>query len=1026
MKREILRQIFVFFLFALFATYVTAQESRSELKGVVIDEKGEALIGATIRVDGTTVGASTDLEGHFKLNLPKLKKIVLHISSVGYKNERLEVAKISEPLRIQLHPASTNIDEVVVIGYGTAKRSSLTSSVEVISGDELTKIPAMNVDQSLAGQVAGLGVMAMTGDPSSGAESKMAIRGNNGNPLLVIDGVPRLGTNTGDGEMRLSDLNPDDIESVSILKDAAAAAVYGARAANGVILVQTKRGKEGIKTRVNFRGQFNLQQATYLPKFLDSNRFAELYNRAIAESESSVYTPIDVSLLGSNPNLYGNENLLDYLDKWGHSQRYSLSVSSGTKSVRYFISGGYTNTKGLYSNVGRDRFNYSAKIDADLMPGLAMSVDLNGTVSSNKNSSYTTVDAAYSYSPLQVLRFTDGQLASIDGSNPLVNIEGIGGYNKVNTDYHTLNAQLRYQIPGVKGLQTYLKGTVDMNHQNTVKFNKPVALYIYDPTTGQTNVDPKTIHPVAKVSYQDQWQTVNNMLLEWGVNYDRTFAERHAVTALLVANYQDYSNHYLSGLNPNLAGESPEVVGSTSSAQLNGNKYYSQRASLVGRATYGYESRYFAEFSFRLDGSTRFAPGRRWGFFPTLSGSWVISNEEFFEAIRNGVISFAKLRASAGILGDDGGVSDYSYLRQYMYSPGAGYPIGGSYAPGVIPASGSYPNEFLQWGKSKDWNLGVDLGFFNNRLNLTAEVYQRYRTNLITGAPAYLFPPSVGTGGSVPSVNIGKIRYQGCDLQLKHSNTVGNFKYTVGGNVALSTNRVLDYGDESAAVENLRRQGKSYLVWSLYESAGLFQSMEEIMAWPVDQDGMGNATLRPGDIKYLDKDGNGVLSNNDRVYVRNGSQPDLNYGITLNGSYKGIYLTAQFQGVAGYNQQITELYTLESRSLPRFQEYHYTNSWTPENPNAEYPRVKFASSSDNNRLPSTFWVRECDFLRLKALTVGYRFPTKMLRSMRLSSLDVALQGGNLFTISSLDNMDPESLRGYPLQRTYGLTLNLGL
>ena len=296
---------------------------------------------------------------------------------------------------------------------------------------------------------------------------------------------------------------------------------------------------------------------------------------------------------------------------------------------------------------------------------------------------------------------------------------------------------------------------------------------------------------------------------------------------------------------------------------------------------------------------------------------------------------------------------------------------------------------------------------------------------MITSAPSYLFPPSVGTGGSVPSVNIGKIRYQGVDFSIKHLNTVGDFKYSVSFNLSFSNNKVLDYGDESTQPENLRRAGKPHLVWSLYEAAGLFQSYEEIAAWPVDQDGQGNATLAPGDIKYIDQNGDNVLSNKDRVYVKNSSMPDMHYGIGLSASWKGIYMNAQFQGVSGYNQKINELYTLESRSLPRFQDYHLTNTWTPENPGAEYPRVKFTPSSDNNRLESTFWVRNCSFLRLKALTVGYRFPSKMLRKAHISTLDIALQGGNLFTISSLHNMDPESLRGYPLSRTYGVTLNFG-
>lgn len=1014
------------YILSILVAFTAFANSPNAVTGLVVDQHGEPLIGVTVKVKGhPKLGTATDLDGKYSLELTAGQKYDLQFSYVGYHPAVLHVTAGSEAPTLTMKESSDNLDEVVVIGYGTAKKSSLTSSVEVISGDELTRIPAMNVDQSLAGTMPGLGVMNTTGDPSSGNEANLAIRGNNNNPLLVIDGVPRLGTNTSDGEMRLSDLNPDDIESISVLKDAAAAAVYGARAANGVILVQTKRGKDGGKTRVNFRGQFNLQQATYLPKFVDSYQFAELYNRAVENTNSSVYTPYDLTLIGSNPNVYGNENLLDYLDKWGHSQRYSLSVSGGTKSIKYFVSGGYTNTKGLYSNVSRDRYNYNVRLDADLYRGLQLSVDMNGSNSTNKNSSYTTIDAAYSYSPLQVLRFTDGNLASIDGSNPLIAVEGIGGYNQVKSDFHTLSAQLRYQIPCVDGLSVYLKGTYDMNHQNTTKYSKPVPLYLYDQETGETTVDSKTVYPNSKISMEDYWQSINNMLIEGGINYSHEFAEKHTVGGLLVVNYQDYGNKYLRGKNTDLPGEKPEIIGNTSSGILNGSEYYSQRASVVGRANYGYRSRYFAEFSFRVDGSTRFAPEHRWGFFPTLSASWVISNEGFFENVNPATISFAKVRASAGILGDDGSVGDFSYLQQYIFSPNYGYPIGGNFAPGVVTASGSVPNPNLQWGKSKDWNVGLDVGFWNNRVNITAEYYQRYRTNMVTSAPAYLYPPSTGTDGSVPSVNIGKIKYQGVDLSIKHNNTIGDFKYSVGANFSFADNVVLDYGDESANTPNLRRKGKPYLVWSLYEAAGIFKSYEEIAAWPVDQDGQNNATLAPGDIKYLDKDGNNRLTTNDKVYVRNGSMPKMHYGFSLTANWKGIYLNALFQGVAGYNQVITEQYSLESGTLQRFQDYHYNNTWTPENPNAEYPRLKFASKSDNNRLASTFWVKECSFLRLKSLNIGYNFPAKMIRKAKIQTLDVGLQAGNLFTISSLNNMDPESLRGYPLSRTYGVTLNIG-
>lgn len=1021
MKRSILT-----FLLALVTLTAFAQsDAKRLLTGVVDDTEGEVLIGATVLVDGTNIGALTDADGKFSLSVPKDKTLKLIVKYVGFVTRTVSVAPNVSELKIRLEESVGEMNEVVVIGYGTAKKSSLTASVETIKGEDLQKIPAMNLDQSLQGQVAGLGVSITTADPSSAKESRISVRGNTGNPLLVIDGIPRLGTNTNDGEMRLSDLNPDDIESVSILKDAAAAAVYGARAANGVILVQTKRGATSSRARVNYRGQFNAEQATNLPKFLNAYDFATLFNKAVEGSASGVYTPYDLSLIGSNPNIYGDENLLDHLSKWGHTQRHSVSVSGGGSSVRYFVSGGYTQSKGLYSNVGRNRYNYSAKIDADLLPGLTMSVDLNGSVSQYKNSSYLTLDAAYSYSPLQVLRYTDGNLASIEGSNPLIDLEGKGGYTKTNNDFHTLSGVLRYDMPFLKGLQVYLRGTIDMNHSNNSEYRKPVALYTYDQATGTTSVDPNTIYPKAKISMQDRHQSVNNKLIELGINYDATFAKKHKVSALAVFNYQDYHNKYLNGRNNDLPGEFPEIIGNTSTGTIAGNEYYSERASVIGRATYGYSNRYFAEFSFRVDGSTRFAPGKRWGFFPTLSGSWVISNEKFFSGVRSSIMSFAKIRASAGILGDDGAISDFGYLQNYNFTNGEGYNFGGVWSPTLIPSISSFPNPDLTWGKSKDLNLGLDLGFWDNRISTTVEWYQRSRTNMVTDARDQLFPPSVGTGGVKALVNIGEVRYRGVDFSIRHQNHVGDFHYNVAFNIGTSTSKVLDWGDESSLPVGQRLVGHPYQVWNLYEAAGLFQSDEEIRNWPVDQDGKHNTTLRPGDIKYLDQDGDNVLTASDMIYVKDASLPEVNYGFSLGADWKGLYFNVQFAGAGGYNQKINELYTLENGSLQRFQDYHMTNSWTPDNPNAEYPRVKFATTGDNNRLESTFWLKKCNFLRLKAFTIGYRLQPKTLKKAGISTVDISLQGSNLCTWSSLDGMDPEVLRGYPLTRGYGVSVSFG-
>ena len=1020
-----MKHIALLLLFSLFwGLPAIGQETGSrKVTGYIVDSSGNPIAGATVKIKDTTTATISDGNGQFSLTVQNSESTLI-ATFLGYRTHEVKITPTTDNIKITLEEDAQQLDDVVVVGYGTQKKSSLTSSVEVVRGEDLKRMPVMNVNEALVGLVAGVSVQNSSGDPSSGKESDIRIRGINGTPLLVIDGVPRFGENTSDGEMRLSDLNPDDIESISMLKDGAAAAVYGARAANGV--VKTKRGEDNQKVRVNYRGQFNMQQATCLPDFLNAEEFATLYNRAVDARGDDVYEKYDLNAIKSNPNLYGNENLLDYLDKFGFSTLHSLSVSGGNKFVKYYVSGGYTHMKGLYSGVGRDRFNYSAKLDAYIVKGLTLSLDITGNRSNNKNTSYTTIDAAYSYSPLQVLRFTTGELASLSGSNPLLAVEGLGGYIRNKTNFNTISATLNYELPFLKGMSIYLKATVDNNNSINTTFSSPETLYLYDNTTGEISEDPLTTYPTAKISLSQRDQFVDNKLFEGGINYTNTFNEKHDFSAMLVVNYQDYRNRYMTGTNNDMAGKYPEVIGTATDSKLVGNEYFYQRASLIGRFTYGYDNRYFIETSFRVDGSTKLPPDNRWGFFPTVSGAWVLSNESFFRSWDQPVISNLKFRASTGILGRDAVLTDYGYLMNYIYTTNSGYQIGGNFKPGIIPDPSSFPNPDLRWEKSHDYNIAVDAGLWKNRFAVTYEYYWRFKTDMLTYAPTYLYPPSAGTDGNVPYINFGKVKAWGWDLTITHKNSIGQFKYDIGITLSKTFDKVLDYGDESSVVAHQRRKGRSSQLWLLYESDGLFQSWEEIANYPIDQDGQGNATLAPGDIKYKDQDGDHVITANDRIYVKSSAYPDFSMSLSLGFSYKGLFMNAMLQGVAGYKQQINELYTLESGSLQRFQRYHLTDTWTEDNPDAAYPRIKFASKNDNNRRESDFWIRNCNYLRLRSLTIGYALPAKLLQKKKINSVSIALQGSNLFTISSLENgIDPESLRGYPIQRSYGLTLNFG-
>lgn len=1004
-------------------SFAFAQEE--VITGKVLDAGGEPLIGVHVKWKDQKTGTVTDIEGNYTLPVSKAKA-TLSASYIGYKTQEVDVKKGQRIVNITLVDDAQNLDELVVVGYGLQKKSSITGSVETIKAEDLLMMPTVNIDQALTAQVAGLQVMQSSGDPSTAKESAIRIRGINDSPLLVIDGVPRFGTTTSDGETRLSDLNPDDIESITILKDAASAAVYGARAANGVILVQTKRGKDGGKVNVNYRGQYNLQQATQMPDFLDAYEFALLFNRAVENTPGTTlvpYTSEQLEMIRTNaaPNIYGNEDYLSYLNNTGWSTTHSVSVSGGNKAVKYYLSTGYADNKGLYSGVGRNRLNYMGKIDAELAKGLTLSFAANGSHTKSQNSSYYTIDNAYAFSPLQVVRFENGDLASINGSNPLIAIEGLGGYMKNKSKMNTVTANLNWEVPYVKGLSMYLRGTFDDNLRIETTFDKPVTLYTYDSVTDTYAVDANTVYPTAKVSLEQDDHFFDSQLYEAGINYMRTFGEKHDVEGTAVANYQRTHTQYMYGTNLDKS-IFPEVLGNAQSAVLYGDEMYNQRASLIGRAKYGYDNRYFAEFSFRVDGSNNFHPDHRWGFFPSFSTAWAISNEPFFKNWNQEVLSNAKLRFSTGWLGNDGLVGAYSYLKTYTETTNYGYNIGGNFRPGLYMTSN--PNINLTWGRTHDYNIASDLGFWRGRIGLTFEYFLRYETDKITSAPDYLYPPTTGVDGNVPNQNFSKLKTWGWDLTLTHRNTIGKLRYNVGIILSKSDDEYLDFGDERNQLPNLRRKGRSSLVWTMYEADGLFQSQEEINSYGIDQDGQNNATIAPGDIKYVDQNDDKKIDANDRIYVKNSSYPDMDLGLKLGVSYNGFFVNANFQGVHGYKQNLNEYYSLENGTLQKFQRYHLSETWTPENPDARYPRIKFATSNDNNRRASTFWIQDCNFIRLKTLNLGYQFPKKWIKRLDLSSASIAFQASNVFTISNLKNMDPESLRGYPIQRSYGATLNL--
>ena len=1000
------------------------------IRGVVTDHEDLAVIGANVIVKGTPRGVITDFNGHFTIKAPD--KGVLLISYIGYITAEVKILPGKEHYEVKLKEDTETLDEVVVVGYGTQKKSELTSSVEVIKADDILKMPTPRLDKALAGQVAGMTVM-QTGDPTGSKESQIRIRANgnvNTAPLLVIDGVPRYSTTSNSGEMRLSDLNPDDIESISVLKDAAAAAVYGLRAANGVILVKTKRGSQE-KTRVSYHGTFNLTKATKLPDFLDSYEFAGMFNQAVENSPGTSYkkfTPEQMEMIKNhtNPNVYADENLLDYMKDYGYNTSHSVSLSGGAKKMRYYLSLGYTNTVGMYSGVGNDSYNYSSKIDIDLLEGLVLSVDLSGNRSNNKQTSFTAYSDVFNYSPLQPLEYTDGTLASIgdwSAKNPLINVRGIGDKITNRAAINSTRVNLNYNAPWLKGLSMYVRATFDNSTTERTTFKRPVDLYLYNEETKETTLDPRSTYPRAKISIAEEKGNIDNKLFEAGINFTRTFAEKHSTHGMVVVNYQTQEARGLNARNSNLPSLWPEILAGGQNWAA-GNKSKAQRASMVGRLKYGYDRRYFIETNFRVDGSVKLHPDNRWAFFPTASASWAVHNEPFFKNWKQNTLSSLKFRLSTGLLGMEPG-QPYGYLNKYNMQENMGYMIGNTYRYG-LNRRGSYPNPNLKWGEVKDYNGAVDLGLWGGKLGFTFEYYTRYRTNMVQSLPNYLFPLTTGRVElGTPEENYGKIKAYGWDMSISHNNRVGKFNYYANLNFGWSRDKIVDNGDESNLPEYQRRKGHSSGDQRMLESLGFFTSQEEIDNW-AKQGYNNNIDLAPGDIKYKDQNGDGRIDNKDQIWYKNAAFPDLTGSLSLGGSYKNFHFSMMFNGIFGYNKTINEKNSLYGNKLPRFQKYHQEECWTKDNQNdAKLPRVKFSSWDDPNQETSSFWVRKCDFVRLSSINVGYSLPKKITEKMHIARMSISLTAGNVFTWTDLKGMDPEVDRGYPIQRSFGASLSMG-
>ncbi len=1016
------------------------------VKGTVVDDRGEPLVGAGVIIQGTSKGAISGLDGTFEVSASPKDRLV--VSFLGFQDAVVQASDTQ--LRIVLKSDGNFLEETVVVGYGVQKKATLTGAVSAVTNKEITVTKNENVINMLSGKVAGVRISQRSAQPGE-FDNAIDIRGM-GTPLFVVDGVPR-------DQGYFSRMDPNEISSVSVLKDASAA-IYGVRAANGVILVTTKHGSsmDDGKFDIDLSMNYGWQSFLYVPNTASAavhmmlinekehNRFNSNYPFKATE-RYSLNEILEYSS-GKKKSTYWTDELFDTNVP---QQQYNISVNGSSKKIDYFFNLGYMDQMGSYKSgsLNYNRWNFRSNVDARITKRLTASVQLSGYMD-EKNQPYTEIWAVYkkawTYRPTSEA-FIDGNRnfpsfddEMLENENPVAATDSdFTGYRREKRYNFDGSLALTYQIPGVEGLN--VRAFYSYNFYTTNNSNYLKTYYLYSKNQDGT-MNSFVRNPAGSVYRSTDPNTGN--LLQLSVNYDHTFADAHHVSAMAMyeESYNTWDNFYAQREmfldNEYLfAGETENQVGNS-----NGLGDVSRRA-WIGHANYDYKSRYILDVALRYDASSRFPAASRWGFFPSVSAGWRISEEPWVKG-NAPFITNLKIRGSWGKLGDDGSAGTYPSIY-------TGYNLDGNYAwfygdkliTGVRPTS--IPNYNLTWYTATTMNLGLDFNLWSEKLGGTFEVFQRHRDGLLATS-AVVLPGTVGA--SMPQANIESDVTYGWEIQLSHRNRIGDFTYYIMGNMSATKSR-WDYHLDSMAgnsMENWRRgdvSGRNKNIWFTIEEGGRFTSYDQIQNFDHTGSNYGQNTL-PGDYWYKDWNEDGVINGDDSHPVATYGLPVFNYGITLGAAWKGIDFSANFQGAAGVYTQYGEVFTEVGPFNGGAVLDMYEDRWRtanvdddPWNPNTKWVEGYYPATGHSFTEGST-GIQNTSYLRLKTLELGYTFPKKWMDKINVKSLRVYVSGYNLLTFSGMKYIDPErpgsngaASNGntvlnynYPVNRTINVGANL--
>ena len=1029
------------------------------VKGKITDDKGNPLSDVSVSIKGTKKGVITDQNGNFTITVPDGKTILV-VSFVGYDVQEINVQDKTD-IVVRLATTTSKLEDVIVVGYGTQKKVTVTGAVAQVKGSELAKSSNLNLSNSLAGRLPGVTAVNSSGEPGYDG-SAIRIRGTNslGNSdaLIVIDGVPNR-------EGGLSRLNPADIESVSILKDASAA-IYGSRAANGVILITTKRGKSG-KPQLSYNFNQGYAQATRIPKMADAVEYGQIRNESAvyegnipvdqwgtalkALQTAGTYTvpgtsktisspvgffPADIAKYKDGSDQWGHPNtdwFGDALKKWAPQSRHNLQINGGSENIKYLASIGYNNQDAYYKNSATGYKQYDMRLNIDAKVNKYINVSL-GITAREEYRFFPTETAGSIFRMLMRGKPNEPEIwpnglpgRDIEnGQNPIVITTNQTGYDKDKRDYFQTNGKVEFLIPGVEGLKISGIAAVDKYQFNGKRWQTPWYLYSWDKVSLEADGKTPKLTKELRSTFTDPRLTQNaennlSINLSALLNYDRTFGN-HAFTFLAGVQKETLHDEYFNAYRRYYISTAIDQVFAGGDKEKNngGGAFDRARLSYFGRVGYNYKQKYIAEFLWRQDGSYIFPKDSRFGFFPGVMAGWRISEEDFF---KNNVsfIDNLKVRASWGQMGAEpyfnGNLAEYQFLGTYGFSS---YIIDDAVARALYETK--VPNPNFTWEVGTSINYGIEGALLKNKLTFEFDYFTNKREKALIRQQGSI-PQSSGIANLLPPVNLGKVENKGYEFKVGYADQAGDFKYNISVNGGYAKNKVTFWDEPAGAPDYQKSTGKPYgssgFSFLAYQFDGVFKDQKEIAANTIDYSGVGGLTLRPGDMKFKDINGDKKITGDDQVRSDKTRDPTFTGGINLSLEYKGFDCSILMQGATGGLLFIGT----ESGDIGNYLQYSYNNRWSIDNPSSVDPRLAnrnntyYSGSGAGN---NTYWLRNNNYMRLKNIEIGYNIYTTILKKVGISNFRAFVGGVNLVTWDKMKIWDPESTSGsgqyYPQSR----------